>query len=1416
MKKHLTNLMKRGFAAVLSAMMLTALILPAGPFTLTAQAAQSSATMSISLGNGSNAQYQFEAVDQNGDAMELFAGDFWAGVMKQSGSVSNGDVIYFEELLQKHAVVAEDNPYQNHYEYDYTEYVDGGYRARGLEVNRSEGGFLVIDENDGRSAGIGSGTFRVHVKEKGVSSERIHIEVVNGNNANLDGRVDKDGIVNAFLNGESFTPEQFILTDETPYKVLGITLQRENGLPEDVAGKTIDGSAFKSKDGSVTLRYRLKDVHFNLKAVTERGEELFPGNLGAFYELTKFENDVMNADAAANPEFVFASYAETQGAINGMQNRKIAGLKEVYIENDPSMVVRGVTPFTPVDGKNKTRYIKEDGTYYETENRDVTLVFETNESTPITVVTYNWEEGDNQLPAGDATFFDVAAFERAYNEYYNAKGVENTLHIADFSKHMMRKVVNGQSEWVPSPDGKAHLGTGDDSEGATHEIVQVTVHRKDDRTGHRVQVTDIVFGADGSVTFFNNGKEVGKRREVENWMRVFFYENLVTEEEEFTKIPTADSWSEEIYLYMFDYNMADEANKFLGYGNGGYAQYKEKQALSAEARGASWGYADWNGQKKVGMTELLMAQRYAGKGNLFPALNGASGNTLAMWFDPDENGAAYKRMQNGQIHGIYKANYLFTKDELGYYRYDSALNFARLRTDLGGGDNDVYSFEVYDQIATPNESMAHLTANAVNKNGKGGQLSEFFFQRGNFMPFNSMQKVKLPADADANGNATEFTRDNLVNQTHGISKYDANGVRLEQTAANYNKAIYQIQESAFNYRNGMYMVTEFLQPAGGKVQGEDMVFNFTGDDDMWVFIDGVLILDLGGIHDAQTGRINFATGEVTYTMNWNEGATNPRFVERKTTIRDQFKAAGQEKLAQWGTGEYVNTFSNYSTHRFQVFYMERGLSASNLQIEFNLMPAPKNFVAVEKEIEGMPEGVTDEADFRFQLQYYDESAKDWVPYPDAEFTKELSNTARKELGIGESMTLGRFNMMANRKSAEALQTKLGANMEKNAYDFAVRVNEELTTGSTLKTDANGMFSLNVMERAVFRTLHMYHNAEYIRVVELVPDNTHKFNYHDDPTYQFVRAERDKDTNEILNDGTGDYSYKLKKTEIENTIEWKVNKHGAYEGIYTGSASADGDLTGREFAKGLEKRGNVLPENGTILVVVKNKVDLREGIKLQKNVTGGYGSVDHGFTFTVELMDKNGQPLGDRDLTRLRILHGRETLNVGSSEAGLAAVDYSAEDIEAMRDLTVLPKTVFNFKLMSREYVIFERLPENVQFKVIEIKANDPEAQGYITTHKVTIKKHQGEDGIFKRETKDLTQEDRVGDYTATYNGEDIIKLDDTTDYGAEVIVTNNRDIVRTGLNMSTVPFILMVGFAALAIGGLAVITIRRRSMNIED
>lgn len=124
------------------------------------------------------------------------------------------------------------------------------------------------------------------------------------------------------------------------------------------------------------------------------------------------------------------------------------------------------------------------------------------------------------------------------------------------------------------------------------------------------------------------------------------------------------------------------------------------------------------------------------------------------------------------------------------------------------------------------------------------------------------------------------------------------------------------------YSFGMNLGAEFYMPEGGKVNNQAMVFNFTGDDDVWVFIDDVLVLDLGGIHQALDGSINFATGKITYNKDSFYG-------QPARTIDQAFKEAG----ATWDS-------TPYKTHHLSFFYLERGDGGSNCKIKFNLPVKP--------------------------------------------------------------------------------------------------------------------------------------------------------------------------------------------------------------------------------------------------------------------------------------------------------------------------------------------------------------------------------------------------------------------------------------------------------------------------------------------
>lgn len=220
------------------------------------------------------------------------------------------------------------------------------------------------------------------------------------------------------------------------------------------------------------------------------------------------------------------------------------------------------------------------------------------------------------------------------------------------------------------------------------------------------------------------------------------------------------------------------------------------------------------------------------------------------------------------------------------------------------------------------------------------------------------------------------------------------------------------------YSFGMNLGAKFYMPKDGKVNNQDMVFDFTGDDDVWVFIDGVLVLDLGGIHQALDGSINFATGKITYDKTQSYG--NPP----AATITQAFTNAGET----WDS-------TAYKTHHLSFFYLERGDGGSNCKIRFNLPVKPSKAIDIEKETLG-----TIDADRQFQFQLFVGSSS--TPYQgkysvyDAYTNQVLFDTQTSNNGV-ITLAKGQFARVQSDSFTDATPYKV---RELNSSDYTVSAN----------------------------------------------------------------------------------------------------------------------------------------------------------------------------------------------------------------------------------------------------------------------------------------------------------------------------------------------------------------------------------------
>ncbi|MCF2621609.1 DUF7601 domain-containing protein [Collinsella tanakaei] len=294
----------------------------------------------------------------------------------------------------------------------------------------------------------------------------------------------------------------------------------------------------------------------------------------------------------------------------------------------------------------------------------------------------------------------------------------------------------------------------------------------------------------------------------------------------------------------------------------------------------------------------------------------------------------FKSKTEGEARGVTSFDNvtgLFRLDEEGYYVYDSSENYA-----------------YYDEGSN---SFVRLDYPRYSEYGDNGSIAPSLPQ---FLPFNSL--TRDVSTYDSSGNPLQWRR---VNRRYQWGYFDSNGRWHQSDPAATG---YDVNDDV-NYSFGMDFTKTFYMPKDGQVNGSDMIFDFTGDDDVWVFIDDVLVLDLGGIHDAYNGSINFATGEVTVNATDNGQAIGTE------NIANIFEAAGEE----WDG-------SDYSTHTIKFYYLERGDGGSNCRIRFNMPTVPDGTIEVGKQVTDTNTADFVNAEFTMKVETADSENGSWSTY----------------------------------------------------------------------------------------------------------------------------------------------------------------------------------------------------------------------------------------------------------------------------------------------------------------------------------------------------------------------------------------------------------------------------------------------------
>ncbi len=247
----------------------------------------------------------------------------------------------------------------------------------------------------------------------------------------------------------------------------------------------------------------------------------------------------------------------------------------------------------------------------------------------------------------------------------------------------------------------------------------------------------------------------------------------------------------------------------------------------------------------------------------------------------------------------------------------------------------------------------------------------------------------------------------------------------------------QISEKSPDFHFGMTMSAKFIQPKDGKINGNNMVFEFSGDDDVWVYIDGVLVLDIGGIHNEVLGSINFADGTVKVGSNIN------------TNLKKLFNDANANANIK---GDFVSgksIFKDYTAHTINFYYLERGKGDSNCKLKFNLPTVPKKSVTVEKQLSNTDKEKYANVEFKFQLLLQDDKGE-YVPSNTA---GTLSDDSEVEFNREEINGVPYDNVFTLKPGQKAKFSGLEENtkykvqelgVSKDRYD-RVLINDEETT-----------------------------------------------------------------------------------------------------------------------------------------------------------------------------------------------------------------------------------------------------------------------------------------------------------------------------------------------------------------------------------
>lgn len=270
---------------------------------------------------------------------------------------------------------------------------------------------------------------------------------------------------------------------------------------------------------------------------------------------------------------------------------------------------------------------------------------------------------------------------------------------------------------------------------------------------------------------------------------------------------------------------------------------------------------------------------------------------------------------------------------------------------LGENSKNAKLGEVYDNVAFP------FTKNQIFDEDQGVD----------YWCFDSKDTtLYLKQNSEQNSDSKYFLQESTDNRERSVNVNASSSPQGHYGYFPFNETATAGAASTYNYGFGTKLQMDFTLTDDGKVETNKIVdgkkektsikFFFSGDDDVWVFIDGKLALDVGGTHGKVSGLLEFGKADeknnsvTAYVSRVKTGGTSDKDKDEKN-VKSAVKTVtyNGEVINFYAQGTTLNDLDKGKKHTLTMYYMERGMWESNMAVAFNF--PDNNELQVQKEVD---------------------------------------------------------------------------------------------------------------------------------------------------------------------------------------------------------------------------------------------------------------------------------------------------------------------------------------------------------------------------------------------------------------------------------------------------------------------------------